>query len=489
MGREALSTAAFDGTVLLAGVAVDDTLDMGSLRQPPDPLLGVELAAFRIERVIGEGAMGCLYEASHLRLDRRFAVKVLHQPLAQRDDMRARFDREARVMSRIKSDHVVDVVDVIVAPDGRACIVTELLEGCDLEQHLANSGGKLPVAEAVSLTRQCLRGLAAAHTLGVVHRDLKPSNLFLARDASGRATLKVLDFGVAKHGGDAELTAAGTIMGTPAYMAPEQARGARFADARSDLYAVGAVLYRLLTGHAPYEGEDVSGTLIRLMQEAPERPTALERSIPAGLEAMIEQAMARDPAQRYQTAEELDVALAAFDSGHHDGFGAAESRGARAGAAAEVATLSRRARLVRPLAVGASVLLSLVAGGVVTSGLALLVDSLTKAPRLGETELLLVLLGGGVSFVASLIASLRVVAAAWRNAATVQGLTRYFARTSFAFVATLGTLELTATLVSTFLTRRPAASDAFYACLRVLFATLVSVAVFTRSRRTRDSVG
>ncbi|MDB4972704.1 MAG: serine/threonine protein kinase [Myxococcaceae bacterium] len=488
MRREALSTDAFSGTVLLAGspAGTDATV-------PLDPFIGVELSsAYRIERVIGEGAMGCLYQASHLRIGRLFAVKVLHQPLAQRDDMRARFDREARVMSRIKSDHVVDVVDVTLAPDGRVCIVTELLEGCDLEQHLEARAGKLPVAEAVSWMRQCLRGLAAAHTLGVVHRDLKPSNLFLARDASGRSTLKVLDFGVAKHGGDAELTAAGTIMGTPAYMAPEQARGARLADVRSDLYAVGAVLYRLLTGHAPYEGEDVNGTLIRLMQEAPARPTALDRSIPAGLEAVIERAMARDPAQRFQTAEELDTALAAFDSGHHDGFGAVESRAARPGAAGrrdDVATLSRRARLVRPLAVGASVLLSLIAGFVVTCTLALLVDSLRKSPRLGETELLLVLIGGGVGLSAALVASLRALASAWRNAATVQALTRYFMRTGLSFLGTLGAVELAGTFVSTLLTHRPAATDPFYACLRVLLASAVSLVVFvrTRAQRTRDA--
>ncbi|MEY4512994.1 MAG: hypothetical protein RLZZ450_5116, partial [Pseudomonadota bacterium] len=342
MSREALSTDAFSGTVLLDSGASETDATI-----PLDPLIGEVLSgAYRIERVLGEGAMGKLYEAGHLRLDRRFAVKVLHVPLAKRDDMRARFDREARVMSRIKSDHVVDVIDVAVAPDGRACIVTELLDGVDLERHLTLRGDKLPIAEAVYLMRQCLRGLSAAHALGVVHRDLKPSNLFLARDAGERVTLKVLDFGVAKNGGDSELTAAGMVMGTPAYMAPEQARGARFADARSDLYAVGAVLYRLLTGRAPYEETDVNATLIRLMQEAPERPTTHDRSIPPALEAMIEQAMARDPAARFQNAAAFDAALAVFDTGEHDSFGSPDDATRRTASHAELNTLSRRARLV-----------------------------------------------------------------------------------------------------------------------------------------------
>lgn len=478
MSREALSTDAFSGTVLLDSGASETDATI-----PLDPLIGTVLSgAYRIERVLGEGAMGKLYEASHLRLDRRFAVKVLHIPLAKRDDMRARFDREARVMSRIKSDHVVDVIDVAVAPDGRACIVTELLDGSDLERHLASHGDKLPVAEAVYLMRQCLRGLSAAHALGVVHRDLKPSNLFLARDAGERVTLKVLDFGVAKNGGDAELTAAGMVMGTPAYMAPEQARGARFADARSDLYAVGAVLYRLLTGRAPYDEADVNATLIRLMHEAPERPTAHDRTIPPALEAMVEQAMARDPAARFQSAAAFDAALAVFDTGQHDSFGGPDHATKRVGSAAELSTLSRRARLVRPLAVATCLLLALGAGGATTALLALMVDGLSKAPALGSTELLLVSLGGGASLIAVFVTSLRAVLGAFRNAANVQALTRQFSVTLLAFVAALGALELTATVLGTALHHRPADVDALYACSRMAVAIAAGVAAFVKVR-------
>jgi eukaryotic-like serine/threonine-protein kinase len=480
MAHEALSTDALSGTVLLANGPT--TADVQA--QAADPLIGVVLSgAYRIECVLGEGAMGKLYAASHLRLDRRFAIKVLHLPLAQRDDMRARFDREARVMSRIKSDHVVDVVDVALAPDGRACIVTELLEGLDLEQHLNARGEKLPIAEAVFLTRQCLRGLSAAHGLGVVHRDLKPSNLFLARDMSARVALKVLDFGVAKDGGNAELTAVGTVMGTPAYMAPEQARGARFADARSDLYAVGAVLYRMLTGRPPYEEADVNATLIRLMQEAPERPSTLDRSIPPALEALIERSMARDPAARFQSAIEFDAALAVFDSGEHDSFAIPEPASRRAASAAELTTLTRRARAVRPLAIASCVLLGLASGCATTSILALLVNGLSKAATLGSTELLLVGLGGGVSFVAVLATSLRSVFAAWRSATVVQELTRHFATTLLAFAAALGALELLGVVLATALHKRPTDVDAVNACLRACIAVAVGFSVFLRTRR------
>ncbi len=449
-----------------------------------DPLIGRELAqAYRIARVLGEGAMGRLYEAEHLRLDRRFAIKVLHQPLAQRDDIRARFDREARVMSRIKSDHVVDVIDVTTAPDGRACIVTELLEGVDLER-LLEARGRLPVGEAVSLMRQCLRGLSAAHALGIVHRDLKPSNLFCVRDASGRSTLKVLDFGVAKNSGEADLTAAGTIMGTPAYMAPEQARGARFADARSDLYAVGAVLYRLLTGRAPYDEEDVHGTLIRLMQEAPERPSALERTIPAGLEAIMERAMARDPDERYQSAAEFDLALAVFDSGPHD-VALADAPSAQVGPSADAATLSRKARLVRPLAVATTALLGLAAGMATASILALFVAALEDAPRLGRSALWLVLIGGGASAALVLTFASRALRSAWRNAPAVQAFTRRFAYTLLGLATALGAQELLATVLTTCLLRRPAETDPLYACLRVAGATALAVAIALRTPRAR----
>ncbi len=207
-----------------------DATPLGLDREAEDPLLGVVLAGtYRIVRSLGRGGMGRLYEAQHTRLDRRFAIKVLHEAQSRSRDATLRFEREARVLSRIRSDHVLDVVDVLRTPDDRTAIVTARLEGEDLKARL-DRVGKLEIGEAIALARQVCRGLAAAHAQGVVHRDLKPSNLFLDSGADGRTTVKILDFGVAKLAGEPELTRAGAVVGTPAYMAPEQARGSSEVD-------------------------------------------------------------------------------------------------------------------------------------------------------------------------------------------------------------------------------------------------------------------
>lgn len=448
-----------------------------------DALIGAELAnTYRIDKVLGEGGMGRLYEAEHVRVDRRFAVKVVHHPLAQREDIRARFDREARVMSRIRSDHVVDVVDVVRAPDGRTCIVTELLQGVDLEQHLAQSNGKVSVAEAVVLVRQCLRGLSAAHAHKVVHRDLKPSNLFVAKDTTGNLSVKILDFGVAKIAGDAEMTSTGVIVGTPAYMAPEQARSSTSADARSDLYAVGAVLYRMLTGQSPYGGADANGTLIRLMEEAPERPSLIERTIPAGLEAVIEKAMARDPMERYQTADELDRALSAFDQSGRSVL-SAQISGADVPLADDARTLGRRAKLVRPLAVLIALLTAFSAAVGVGAALALVVASLSNSITMGTSETVLVSIVAGVAFVASGIAMARGLSSAFRNAAMVQALSSRWLRALGAGFVVLGAEELSASLWAAFILQQPGAHDPKLAALRLVIALGVGTYAALSRRR------
>jgi serine/threonine-protein kinase len=479
MGENARKLDAYDRTVMIAS-------EKTSAAPVQDPWLGTLLAdTYRIEKILGEGGMGLVYEASHLRIDRRYAVKLIHLPLSQREDMRSRFDREARVMSRVKSDHVVDVVDVVMASDGRTCIITELLEGLDLEQYLDASGDKLQVAEAVSLCRQVLRGLSAAHALSVVHRDLKPSNLFLAQDSSGKVTLKILDFGVAKIAGDAELTATGVVVGTPAYMAPEQARGASFADARSDVYAAGAVLYRMLTGKAPFEGEDATATLIRLMQEAPERPTSIERSIPAGLEAVIERAMARDPKERFQSVDELDRALMPFDSGGLPGFATGTAKGTPTMVSEEARTLSRRARLVRPLGVlwGAAAVLG--AGAAVAAALSLLVGALSQTTALSTTELVLVVLGAFVSAATTGVAVKRSLVPAWRNAPMVQVESARFVRSLLVGACTLGVLELATLVHRAFVMHSLDADPPVWAALRVALAVGAAALIFLRSRRLR----
>lgn len=470
---------AYDQTLMSSSSGTRPRVSLGD-----DPMLGVELAGtYRIARVLGEGGMGRLYEAEHVRVDRRFAVKVVHHPLAQREDIAARFDREARVMSRIRSDHVVDVIDVVRAPDGRLCIVTELLEGVDLEQHLTHTNGKVSVAEAIVLVRQCLRGLSAAHAHDIVHRDLKPSNLFVARDTAGNLSVKILDFGVAKIAGDAEMTSTGVIVGTPAYMAPEQARSSTTADARSDLYAMGAVLYRLLTGQSPYGGSDANGTLIRLMEEAPQRPSLLERSIPAGLEAVIEKAMARDPAERYQSADELDRALSAFDQSGRSVLSAHSSR-ADAPATEDARTLGRRAKMVRPMAVLIALLTAASAALAVGASLSLVVASLSDSVRMETSELVLVGIASAVAFVGTAIAIGRGLSSSFRNAAMVQALSARCLRALSAGLLTFGSLELVALLWAAFVLQQPAVHDPRTAAARVLISLVTGswVAGFARRR-------
>jgi serine/threonine protein kinase len=285
-----------------------------------DPLVGQVLdGTYEIIRVLGEGGMGRVYEARHSRLHKkRFAVKLLHQELARQPEVVTRFQREAEASASIGHPNVMNVVDVNVTADGQPYIVAELLQGEQLGDYL-DKVQKLPVPEAVRIVRQVCQALGAAHAQGIVHRDVKPENVFLTGDLAKlkRVGVKVLDFGISKladEGGE-HLTKTGMVMGTPDYMAPEQARGDRV-DARADIYAVGAILYRALTGRKPFEGLDPMATLTAVLVQEPERPSAIEPSIPLTLELVIQRAMAKRLSDRYSTMEELDLELAAFDTVH-----------------------------------------------------------------------------------------------------------------------------------------------------------------------------
>lgn len=276
-----------------------------------DPLIGSTLGeSYSIVRVIGEGGMGRVYEARHTRLHKkRYAVKLLHQELARQPDVVTRFQREAEAASALSHPNIVGVYDVNVTRDGRPFIVGELLEGVELGAYL-DQVGKLSVESAVRVVRQVCQALTAAHQHGIVHRDMKPENVFLV---GPEGHVKVLDFGISKVGeGNANLTKTGMVMGTPGYMAPEQARGARV-DLRADVYAVGAILYRCVTGKDPFEGLDPMATLTAVVSQEPERPTQIEPSLPAALELVIQSAMAKEPSGRFPTMEAFDAELAAFD--------------------------------------------------------------------------------------------------------------------------------------------------------------------------------
>jgi serine/threonine-protein kinase len=285
----------------------------GTAHDEDDPLVGTTLGSYRIVHVLGEGAMGRVYEAQHTRLrTKRVAIKILHPEFMRHPQALARFEREAEAAGALEHRHVVGVYDVDRAPDGRPYIVCEFLEGVELGDHL-DSVGQLSIQQAVRIGQHLCDALASAHRLGVVHRDMKPENVFLVGNLPHRPVAKVLDFGLSRLDqakGDT-LTQAGTVMGTPSYMAPEQARGDRV-DGRADVYGVGAILYRALTGHRPFERDDAPSTLAAVLTEDPPRPRSLMPLLPEEFEVVIQRAMAKDPEQRFQTMDDLSAALAAF---------------------------------------------------------------------------------------------------------------------------------------------------------------------------------
>ncbi|HHH29621.1 MAG TPA: hypothetical protein ENK57_14920, partial [Polyangiaceae bacterium] len=279
----------------------------GSVVEEEDELVGQTLnGTYVIERILGEGGMGRVYLARHTRIQRkRFAIKSLHPEYVRRPDVVKRFRREAEAAAAITSEHVVGVYDVDDDDMGRPYIVAELLEGTELGD-LLEAEGRLAVPKAVRIIRQICRALTAAHDQGVVHRDMKPENVFLVGDPE-RPTVKVLDFGISRLDDGTEgtnLTKAGTVMGTPSYMPPEQARGARV-DHRADVYAVGAILYRAVTGELPFDRDDPMATVAAVLTEEPVRPRTLSAEIPEGLEIVIQRAMAKDQDERYPTMRDL----------------------------------------------------------------------------------------------------------------------------------------------------------------------------------------
>lgn len=271
---------------------------------------------YRIQRLIGDGGMGSVYEARHEALNTQVALKFLHADLARRPGLAARFAREARVAAGIQSPHVTRVNDVDTTEDGAPFIVMELLQGQSLATVLSKEpSGRLSPDEAIDFALQILAGLEAAHARGVVHRDLKPDNVFVTPSPGG-PVIKLFDFGIAKVRESKEfsrgLTHAGILMGTPEYMAPEQLYSAAGVDHRADLYSLGVMLFEMLSGQLPAEGESAAAIVAQVQMGTARRLGQLVPELPADLVAVVETALAPDPAQRFESAHAMRNALAHF---------------------------------------------------------------------------------------------------------------------------------------------------------------------------------
>ncbi|HEY4106320.1 MAG TPA: protein kinase [Polyangiaceae bacterium] len=281
------------------------------MRPSPGDVIG---GKYRIVRLIGDGGMGTVYEAHHEFLDTQVALKFLHSELAKRPGLGSRFLQEARVSARIRSVHVTHVTDVDQTPDGSPYFVMELLHGESLQAAL-DRHKKLPPEQAIDFALQILAGLESAHHLGVVHRDLKPDNVFVV-PATGGPLLKLIDFGIAKLRAATEyqkgLTRAGVVMGTPEYMAPEQLFAANDVDHRADLYSLGVILFEMLTGKRPADGDDVETIVAQVVSNNVKRLRDLEPNLPPGLIAVVDRALTADREQRFATALEMRLALAHF---------------------------------------------------------------------------------------------------------------------------------------------------------------------------------
>ncbi|MFZ5897157.1 MAG: serine/threonine protein kinase [Myxococcota bacterium] len=269
---------------------------------------------YRILRLIGDGGMGSVYEARHEMLGVPVALKFLHADLAKRPGLSARFLQEARVSATIQSPHVAHVTDVDTAADGSPYLVMELLHGESL-QALLSRRGKFTPDQSVDFSLQILAGLEVAHALGVVHRDMKPDNVFVT-PSTGGPLLKLIDFGIAKLKESSEykkeLTRAGVVMGTPEYMAPEQFYAARDVDHRADIYSLGVMLFEMLSGVRPADGDTPEAIVSAVMSGNVRRLATLDPSLPPKLVAIVERALQPDRDRRFATAHELRLELASI---------------------------------------------------------------------------------------------------------------------------------------------------------------------------------
>jgi serine/threonine-protein kinase len=269
---------------------------------------------YHLDRLLGKGGMGAVYEATHTGIDRKFALKLMHAQADQAPESEARFEREARAAGRIGHPNIVDVFDFGKTDEGDPYIVMELCAGESLAERLMR--GPLPQHEACEVAIEMLRALEAAHGAGIVHRDIKPANVFLLPEANGKRAVKVLDFGIAKFvEGDVTLTHTGAVIGSPLYMAPEQVRAEKDVDARADLWSVGATLYEMVSGEAPHRAPSHAAVIARIVTVPAAPIRAQHEDVDAQLDAIVLRALSIDKAERFPTATAMRVALDNYLSG------------------------------------------------------------------------------------------------------------------------------------------------------------------------------
>ncbi|RYG79217.1 serine/threonine protein kinase, partial [bacterium] len=291
--------------------------DPNAAREAPvPPVTGLVAHKYELIKLIGRGGMGSVWEGRHTSLGTHVAIKFIEAEYVNSVEARARFDNEARTAATLQSKHAIQIYDHGVTPDGKPYIVMELLSGEPLDRRIERLG-RLSPQETARILYQVCRALQKAHDKGIIHRDLKPENIFLVRahDDDDEEIAKVLDFGIAKFSGAQSMgissnTKTGAVLGTPFYMSPEQARGLRSVDHRTDIWSLGVIVYKCVTGALPFDGESVGDLLVKICTAPVPVPSHAVPGLPPSFDAWFARALEREPDRRFRTAQELADALA-----------------------------------------------------------------------------------------------------------------------------------------------------------------------------------